>query len=357
MDERVLLLNVLKVFGLSTVSFFVAFLLAPLLSHYLYKHKLWRKRIERNAATGEHAAVISAILKERTRLETPRMGGVLIWATTTIVTILLFLLASFSGSPLLQKLNFLSRNQTWLPLAALIAASLVGLADDWAHVKSRDSYVGGGLDLKMRILLVLVIGAIGAWWFYGPLETNSIIIPFIGEVYLGLLFIPFFIFVMLAVFAGGVIDGLDGLAGGVFASMIAAYGGIAYFQAQIDLAAFLGVIGGALLAFLWFNIPPARFYMGETGILGLTSMLTVVAFLTKAVAVLPIIAFPLVLEVGSDIIQVASKRFFGKKFFLAAPIHHHFEAKGWPHYKVTMRFWIVGVVMALVGMVVHIIGR
>lgn len=357
MDERALLLNVLKVFGLSTVSFFVAFLITPMLSHYLYKHKMWRKHIERNAATGEHAAVISAILKERTRIETPRMGGVLIWTTTAIITLLLFLLASFSENQLLQKLNFLSRNQTWLPLAALVAASLVGLIDDWTHVKSRDSYVGGGLDLKMRILLVLIMGAVGAWWFYRPLETNSIIVPFIGEVYLGLLFIPFFMLVMLAVFAGGVIDGLDGLAGGVFASMIAAYGGIAYFQAQIDLAAFLGVIGGALLAFLWFNIPPARFYMGETGILGLTSMLTVVAFLTKAVAVLPIIAFPLVLEVGSDIIQVASKRLRGKKIFLAAPLHHHFEAKGWPHYKVTMRFWIIGFVMAMVGMVVHLIGR
>jgi len=357
MDERVLLLNVLKVFGLSAVSFFAAFIIAPILAHYLYKHKLWRSHVERNASDGKHASVISAIFKERTRVDTPRMGGILIWATTTIIALSLFVLSNLLDSELLTKLNFLSRNQTWLPLAALLSASLVGLIDDFAHVKGKDTYVGGGLDLKVRIALVILIGAIGGWWFYGPLETNSIIIPFVGEVHLGLLFIPFFMLVMLAVFAGGVIDGLDGLAGGVFASIIAAYGGIAYFQGQVDLAAFLGVIGGALLAFLWYNIPPARFYMGETGILGLTCMLTVVAFLTKAVAVLPIIAFPLVLEVGSDIIQVASKRFWGKKFFLAAPIHHHFEAKGWPHYKVTMRFWIVGVVMALVGMVIHIIGR
>ena len=140
------------------------------------------------------------------------------------------------------------------------------------------------------------------------------------------------------------------------ASAIAAYGGIAFFQQQIDLAAFLGVIGGALLAFLWYNIPPARFYLSETGMLGLTVLITVVAFLTKAVIVLPIIAFPLVVTAGSDIIQVASKRLRGKKVFLAAPIHHHFEAKGWPHYKVTMRFWVVSVVTAVMGMVIHLIG-
>jgi len=162
---------------------------------------------------------------------------------------------------------------------------------------------------------------------------------------------------VLAVFSSGIIDGLDGLAGGVLASVIAAYGGIAFFQQQIDLAAFLGVMGGALLAFLWYNIPPARFYMGETGMLGLTTALTMVAFLTDAVVVFPIIAFPLVLETGSVIIQVVSKKIRGKKVFRAAPLHHHFEAIGWPHYKVTMRFWVVSLVTALVGMVIHLVGK
>ncbi len=357
MDERALLLNVLKVFGLSALSFFIAFFITPFLTHYLYKYKLWRSNVERKAATGEDAPIISSIFKERTRLETPRMGGVLIWGTTALIALFLFFVSRFTNDPLFEKLNFLSRNQTWLPLAALIVASLVGFVDDWMQVRGRDSYVGGGLDLKVRILLVLIMGAVGAWWFYGPLETRGLYIPFFGEIFIGVLIIPLFMFVMLAVFAGGVIDGLDGLAGGVFASIIAAYGGIAYFQAQIDLAAFLGVIGGALLAFLWYNIPPARFYMGETGMLGLTSMLTVVAFLTGAVVVLPIIALPLVIEAGSDIIQIASKRWRGKKVFLAAPIHHHFEALGWPHYKVTMRFWIVSVVTAIMGMVIHIVGK
>ena len=162
---------------------------------------------------------------------------------------------------------------------------------------------------------------------------------------------------MILLFSSGIVDGIDGLSGGVFASIFAAYGGIAFFRGQIDIAAFCGVILGALLAFLWFNIPPARFYMGESGMLGLTTSLTVVAFLTDSIFVLPLIGFILMVEVASDIIQFLSKRFRGKKVFLIAPIHHHFEAIGWPSYKVTMRFWIISSVAAIIGMVVALIGR
>ena len=135
-----------------------------------------------------------------------------------------------------------------------------------------------------------------------------------------------------------------------------AYAGITFFQNQIDIAAFSAVIAGGILAFLWFNIPPARFYMSETGMLGLTTTLTVIAFLSQEVFVLPIIAFPLFAASASDIIQVFSKKFRGgKKVFLIAPIHHHFEALGWPPYKVTMRFWVIGGVMAILGMVLALI--
>ncbi|MBI4121670.1 MAG: hypothetical protein HY470_01795 [Candidatus Ryanbacteria bacterium] len=357
MDERTLLLNVLKVFGLSAASFFIAFLFAPLLTHYLYKYKLWVKKHDRKDLHNKEAPVVAELTKNRGAINTPYMGGILVWGTTLALALLFFALSGMFDGTVLQKINFLSRNQTWLPLTALVAASLVGFADDWFTVTSKDGSRGKGLNFKTRAGIVLCIGLVGALWFYGPLETDSVRVPFVGDVKLGVLFIPFFMLVMLAVFAGGVIDGLDGLAGGVFASIIAAYGGIAYFQAQLDLAAFLGVMGGALLAFLWFNIPPARFYMGETGMLGLTTTLTIVAFLTEAVAVLPIIAFPLVLEVASNIVQIFSKKFRGKKTFLAAPIHHHLEAIGWPHYKITMRFWVVSVVAALTGMVIHIVGN
>jgi len=154
---------------------------------------------------------------------------------------------------------------------------------------------------------------------------------------------------------------MDGLAGGVFGSAFMAYAGIAYFQNQINLAAFSATLAGAILAFLWFNIPPARFWMTETGTMGLTLTLAVIAFMTDTpgdgygVAALPIIAFPLVVTVFSNVIQVASKRLRGKKVFRIAPLHHHFEAIGWPSYKVTMRYWIIGVVCAILGMTVALL--
>ena len=173
---------------------------------------------------------------------------------------------------------------------------------------------------------------------------------------MGLAYIPLFIIVNMAVYSSGVIDGLGGLSGGIFATIFASYGVIALWQGQVNLAGFCATILGSLLSFLWFNIPPSRFVMGETGILGITSALTVIVFLTDSVLVLPIIGLILVIESGSVIIQLASKKFRGKKVFLAAPIHHHFQAKGWPHYKVTMRFWIIGVVAALIGVAIRLLG-
>ena len=161
---------------------------------------------------------------------------------------------------------------------------------------------------------------------------------------------------MLACWSGGVIDGLDGLGGGAFLSMFAAFGLIAFVSNQVNLAAFCWAICGALLTFLWFNIPPARFYMGETGSLALTSTLAVVAFLTDSILVLPIIGGLLVLEVGSIILQLLSKRIRGKKIFQSTPIHHHFEAIGWAPQKVTMRFWIIGVVLAIIGVAIRLLG-
>ena len=184
---------------------------------------------------------------------------------------------------------------------------------------------------------------------------NSIQIPFDGQLMLGILLIPFVIIVMLATFSGGVIDGLDGLSGGVLASIFSAYAVIAFMNNQIDLAAFSGVITGAILAFLWFNIPPARFYMGETGMMPLTITLATLAFLTDSVLILPIVAFPLVATSASSSLQLISKKFFGKKIFWVAPLHHHFEALGWPSSKVTLRFWILSVVFAIIGIILAII--
>ncbi|MBU1178906.1 phospho-N-acetylmuramoyl-pentapeptide-transferase [Patescibacteria group bacterium] len=349
-------LNILKVFGLSAFSFFIGILVAPVLAHYLYKYKAWKKNGSIKAISGEEATIVNQYHKEK-QVGTPRMGGLLIWLSTILIIFIFWGIFNVFPNSLTEKLNFLSRSQTWLPVFALVSASVIGLVDDILQVRGRGKYIGGGLSLTKRIILVALIGLIGGLWFYFKLETSDILVPFWGHVEIGWLFVPFFVVIMLAVFSGGVIDGLDGLAGGIFASIFAAYSGVAFFQNQVDLAAFCAVLTGAILAFLWFNIPPARFYMGETGILGLTAALTVVAFLTDSALVLPVIAFPLVIEAGSVIIQIFSKKFFKQKIFLAAPIHHHFEGRGWPNYKITMRFWVMGVVFAIIGMVIILVGK
>jgi len=348
-------INVIKIFVLGVAGFLLAFLLTPALTHFLYKHKLWRKEVRKKAIDGGEVPVFQKFHSEE-ETRTPRFGGLLIWVTVLILIFLFFGISQITDIWWLDKLNFLSRPQTWLPLFTLVAASLLGLVDDILQVFRKGKYIGGGLSLKKRLILVALIGLIGALWFYFKLDWTTLHIPGIGDLEINGWYIPLFVLIMLAVYSGGVIDGLDGLAAGSFALIFAAFAGIALFLGQIDIAAFCTVILGALLAFLWFNIPPARFYMGETGMLGLCATLTVVAFLTDSVLVLPIIGFLLVVESGSVILQLLSKKFLGKKLFLAAPIHHHFEAKGWPYYKITMRFWVVGAVMAIVGIAIRLLG-
>ncbi|MBI4120642.1 MAG: hypothetical protein HY457_00080 [Parcubacteria group bacterium] len=350
------ILPVVKVMVPGAVAFFIGIAATPFLTHYLYKYKLWRKDQKTKTISGEDARIVPTLASQQQETKVPRMGGIVIWASVAITVFLFWSLKEVFPSEAAEKLNFLSRNQTWLPFFTLIAASLVGLVDDVLVVTGKGRHVGGGLPLRMRIMIVLLIGAIGAWWFFTKLGVSGVMIPFAGEVSLGLLFIPLFMTVMLALFSGSIIDGIDGLAGGVLAIMFAAFAGIAFFQNQIDIAAFSTVVAGGLLAFLWFNIPPARFYMSETGMLGLTTTLTVIAFLTDAVVPLFLIAFPLFAASGSNIIQLISKKYFGRKLLRAAPIHHHFEALGWPPYKIVMRFWVLGAIFALLGMVLALVG-
>lgn len=348
-------INVIKIFFLGASGFILAFLFAPVLTSFLYKHKLWRKEVRTKSIDGKDLVFFKKYHEEK-EINVPRFGGLLIWITVLILCFIFFILSLLTDIWWIQKLNFLSRSQTWLPLFALISASLVGFSDDILQVFKKGKYIGGGLRLRSRLILVFLIGLMGSLWFYYKLGFETIHIPGNGDIFIGIWYIPLFILVMMAVYSGGVIDGLDGLSGGAFASIFAAFAGISLAVLQIDLAAFCLVVVGALLAFLWFNIPPARFYMGETGIMGLCAALTVVAFLTDSVLVLPIIAILLVLESGSVILQLLSKKFRKKKLFLAAPLHHHFEAKGWPHYKVTMRFWVIGIVAAIIGVAIRLLG-
>ena len=360
-----MIIDIVKVFLPSVIAFICGILITPPLTDFLYKHKMWKKASVKKTIDGRDAT-ISALLHKDEEKKTPRMGGVVVWGSTFITVSLIWLGAQLLGGETLQNLNFLSRNQTWIPLATLIFGALVGLIDDYLVTREKQTggYVGGGLSLSKRLLVAGTMALLCSLWFYFKLDIHTIGMPSsFGEINLGFLFIPFFILVIMAIYAGSVIDGIDGLSGGVFASMFAAYGGIAFYQQQYDLAAFCATVLGGILAFLWFNIPPARYYMSDTGMMGLTITLGIVAFMTDAlgggygILVLPVIALPLVITVASDIIQVTSKKFRnGKKVFLVAPIHHHFEAIGWPGYKVTMRYWIFSFICAILGITLALVG-
>jgi phospho-N-acetylmuramoyl-pentapeptide-transferase len=289
------------------------------------------------------------------------LGGVVIWVSVLVSTLVVAVLDYLTAWQIFDKLDFLSRDQTWIPLSVLLLGALVGFIDDYLEIRGTSSYKVGGLSLAKRLFFVGLCALLVAFWFYFKLDVNSINVPFLGEFIMGFWFIPFFVLVALAVYSGGIIDGLDGLAGGVFSAIFLAYAGIAFHQSQINLSAFCAVVAGAILAFLWFNIPPARYYMTETGSMALTLALTVVAFMSDklgdgyGVSVLPIIALPLFVTSLSVIIQVLSKKFRGKKIFLVAPLHHHFEAIGWPAYKVVMRYWVISIILAVIGMVVAFI--
>jgi len=347
--------NIIKILFLCALSSFLAVLWTPLLTHFLYKYKLWKKEARKKAIDGKAAPVFYNLHKER-EVTVPRLGGLLIWITVIFIAFFFAILAKFFDGFWLQKLNFLSRGQTWLPLGILAAASLLGLCDDLLQVFGKGKYIGGGMKFSRRLLIMIIIAAGGAWWFYYKLGWTTLFIPLIGDINIGFFYIPLFIITTLGCWAGGVIDGIDGLAGGTFAMIFGAFSIIAFSQAQIDLASFCAVLTGAILAFLWFNIPPARFYMGESGMMGLTATLAAVAFLTNSVVVLPIIAGLLVIEAGSVILQLLSKKFLHRKIFLSSPIHHHLEAKGWSQPKITMRFWILGMIMAIIGVTIILLG-
>ncbi|MEK7568690.1 MAG: hypothetical protein AAB497_01080 [Patescibacteria group bacterium] len=355
-------LDIIKVFFPTALCFFIGIGITPILTHYFYKYRLWKKKSRRDDSEKKESDKVSHVFKqvhnEVGELSTPRVGGVVIWISVAVTLFIVFLISIIFPSDLTRKLNFLSRNQTILPFFTLIFAALVGLVDDALQIAGKGSYALDSIVYrKVKIVTLVVLGALVGWWFYSKLGMSSLAIPFSDmRLELGLLFIPAFIIVMLATFSGSVIDGIDGLSGGVLATIFSAYAVIAFFQHQIDLAAFSGVVSGGILAFLWFNIPPARFYMGETGMLALTVTLSTLAFLTDTVLVLPIIAFPLVATSASVIIQMSSKRLRGKRVFLVAPLHHHFEALGWPSYKVTMRYWIISVIFAIVGVVIALAG-
>lgn len=327
------------------IAFLIAWAITPTFIRFLIRHKMG-KSIRADGNT----PVFTALHQKKSG--TPTMGGLIIWVTVLALALGFAFLGHFFPDSIFERLNFLDRGQTWLPIGAMVIAGIVGAFDDLLNI-FKIGPNGGGLSVKMRLLLYTLIAVGGAWWLYFKLGWDTINVPGAGDVFLGLWYIPLFILVVVATsFSLNETDGLDGLAGGVALTAFGAYAMIAFMQGKIELTIFIAAILGALLAFVWYNIYPAMFFMTDTGSMALGTTLGIIAMLTDTVFILPIIAIILVIESGSVIIQIISKKYRGKKIFLSTPIHHHFEAMGWPETKVTMRFWIISGMAAAVGLIV-----
>ena len=344
-EPDILLSNdaLLKMILLGVGGFLLSMLLTPIYTKVAYTWELW-KRPRTETLTGEKATMFTKLHAGKHKRHIPTMAGVIFIVSVGVLTLLFNL----------------SREQTWLPLAAFVGAATVGLVDDIINI--RGTGLGkAGLPSRLKMLLITLVAAIGGWFFYAKLDVTSIQLPGISDtaITLGWLIVPLFVLVVVATAnAVNISDGLDGLAGGLTATAFAVYAIIATLENRFGVAGFCLTIVGALLSYTWFNVYPARFFMGDVGSFALGTALGVVAMITDTVLLLPLIGAVFVAEAGSVILQIASKKLRnGKKIFLISPIHHHFEALGWPETKVTMRFWVLGQICALAGLALFVMGN
>ncbi|MEO6110098.1 MAG: phospho-N-acetylmuramoyl-pentapeptide-transferase [Candidatus Saccharimonadales bacterium] len=327
------------VFVLSVLAFLLAMFLTPIYTFIAYRFKFW-KRQRTASTTGEALTVFSKLHAEKFKRNIPTMAGAIFVLAIAVITLFLNL----------------DRRETWLPLAALAGGALVGLIDDIINIRGTGKGVAG-LRSSLKFLMITAIGLFLGWYFFAKLGIDTVHIPFIGDLALGWLIVPVFAFVVVS--AGNAVnisDGLDGLAGGLAAIAFGSFGIIALLQGNPMIAGFCFTVVGALLSYLWFNIYPARFFMGDVGSFALGTSLGVVAMLTNTLFLLPVIGLVFVAEAGSSLIQIFSKKVFKRKIFLSAPVHHHLEAIGWPETKITMRFWVIAAVCSFVGVMIALAG-
>jgi phospho-N-acetylmuramoyl-pentapeptide-transferase len=331
----------LHILALGFASFVLSMLITPLFTTAAYKYKWWKKP-RTDAWSGGTATVYNKLHAAKHHRNIPNMAGVIFVISIALVTLA----------------DNLDRGQTWLPLAGMLGAGLIGLADDVMNIRGLNKKIAG-MQAKVKFGLYSIVALLGGWWFYDKLGRHSIYLPWVHNLNLGIGVIFVFWFVVIATANSvNITDGLDGLAGGLLTSSFAAYSAIALVEHKYALAAFCITVVGALMSYTWFNIFPARFFMGDVGSFALGTALGIIAMQTNTVYVLPIIGIVYVFETGSVIINRTSKLLRnGKKVFLSSPIHHHFEAIGWPETKITMRFWILGQAATFLGLIVFLLGR
>jgi len=320
-------------FILAMASFLLAMLLTPLYTNFAYKHKLW-KRQKSVAVTGEKLTVMNKLHAKKIKRHFPTMAGIIMLVAVPVIVL---------------SCNCLNRGQTWLALAAFMGGGFIGLIDDAINLFGENS--AAGLRAPVKFAMISALGLALGWFFSVKLGWTAVKIPYLGSVELGTIGMTL-LFAFAVVATGNAVnisDGLDGLAGGLAMMAYGAYGVIALLQEQWFLAGFCFIVVGALLSYIWFNIYPARFMMGDTGSFALGAGLGVVSMMTNSFFLLPVIGLLFVIEAGSSLIQILSKKFFHRKIFISAPFHHHLEAKGWEETKIVQRFWVLGGILAAMG--------
>jgi phospho-N-acetylmuramoyl-pentapeptide-transferase len=325
--------------ALSLGAFLLSMFLTPFYTFLAYRYRFWKKQ-RSTSTSGEILKIFTKLHADKFKRNIPTMAGMIGVASITIITL---------------AFNF-DRAETWLPLAGLIGGGIVGLIDDIINLRGNGSGVAGMRSSAKFAMITALALALG-WYFFTKLSYDSIHVPFFDDIMLGWLIVPIFAFAVVATGnAVNISDGLDGLAGGLLSLSFGAFGVIALLQGHFLLAGFCFTVTGALLSYLWFNIYPARFFMGDVGSFAFGVSLGVVAMMTNTLLLLPVIGIIFVVEAGSSLIQITSKKFFNRKVFVSAPIHHHLEANGWPETKITMRFWVIGWVAAFIGVYLAIAG-
>lgn len=325
--------NIGRELMISLGAFLLSMFLTPIYTDFAYKHKLW-KRQKSVAVTGEELTVMNKLHKDKIKRHFPTMAGIIMLVAVPFVLI---------------STGFLNRGQTWLPIVAFVGGGVIGFIDDVLNLFGKNAVAG--LRAPVKFAMITALGAALGWFFAVKLGWTSVMIPYVGSIPIGVVgMIVVFTFAVVATGnAVNISDGMDGLAGGLAMLAYGSYGIIALLQEQWYLAGFCFIVIGALLAYIWFNVYPARFMMGDTGSFALGAGLGVVAMMTNSFLLLPVIGGLFVVEAGSSLIQIIAKKIFHKKVFISAPLHHHLQAKGWEESKVVMRFWIIGGILAMLG--------
>jgi phospho-N-acetylmuramoyl-pentapeptide-transferase len=348
-----------KIIIYTVVAFISALVWAPSLIRLLRWLRFWKKTsrsVNMSGESFENKSLEKFYIHDESKMKIPRGGGIVIWVTAFAIALIFWILLKIEpDNKTFQYLNFINRKQTFIPLGTLFFGAILGLVDDaLSTLESGGNYLAGGLKLSQRLITLLGFSFLIGLWFFARLDITYINffnfhIDFNNFLNTGLdgrwLIIPFTMFVLTLLWGSSVIDGFDGLTGGVMVPIYLCFSGIAYIRGFFDIAVLMGVIGGATLAFLWFNISPAKFYMGDTGSTPLLLTLGVVAILINATYLLPIAGITLLATVSSNIIQIFSKKVLKRKVFLAAPLHHHFEAIGLKRDQIVLRYWIVTIAM------------